>query len=287
MTPPAFPPGSCDTHIHIYDARHPVDPRSILRPPDASVADYRLLQSELGLERVVVVQPSTYGADNRCQLEAVAAMGGHARAVVVVDGTVGNGQIAELTARGARAARFHMLPGGVVPWGDLELVARRIADDGWHVQLQLNGRELASRLEMLRLLPVPLVVDHVGRFMPPVAVNDPSFVALLALVETGRCWVKLSAPYESSVAGPPGYDDLRPLVASLVATAPERMLWASNWPHPGRAAPPAADLANLFESWVPDPETRHRILVDNPARLYGFEHPTEGHTDPPREESRT
>jgi D-galactarolactone isomerase len=265
--------GACDSHVHIYDQRYPVSPSAVLTPPDASLAEYRALQAELDLERVVFVQPTTYGLDNRCQLEAVAQLGDAARAVVVVDDTTTDDELARLTSQGARGARFHMLPGGAVPWEIMHTVAERIAGHGWHIQLQLNGRRLAERLDALLALPTTIVVDHVGRFMPPVEPGHPAFGALLTLLDTGRCWVKLSAPYETSRTGAPGYADVSRLARSLVRHAPERMLWASNWPHPSAppdARPDDAALLDLLLDWAPDAATRRRILVDNPAELYGF-----------------
>jgi D-galactarolactone isomerase len=280
----------------VYDARFPVAPTAVLRPADASVADYRRFQSALGLDRVVVVQPTTYGLDNRCQLEAVAEFGDSARAVVVVDARTPPDELARLDAVGARGARFHMLPGGSVGWDDLPVVAARIADLGWHVQMQLDGRELPQHLAALLALPTPLVVDHVGRFMPPVTTDHPAFVALRTLLDTGRTWVKLSAPYESAPASstpdtttpdvaapdPTAPDTATPdgrrtfpavtaLATALVASHPERMLWASNWPHPGQAEPLTSDeLRALMLDWLPDPGVRHRVLVANPTELYRF-----------------
>lgn len=265
------PAGACDTHMHFYHHRYPAAPTALIEPPDAWVADYRALQRRLGLERVVVVQPTTYGRDNRALLDALAELGDAARAVVVVDDGVSDAELADLTARGVRGVRFHMLPGGALPWELLETVAARVAPFGWHVQLQVNGREFAERLADLQRLPCPLVVDHVGRFMPPVTVDDPAFRALRSLLDGGRCWVKLSAPYESSKADAPRYGDVTPLARALVAAAPERMLWASNWPHPGQdPAPDDARLLDLLAEWVDDPAVRERILVANPAALYGF-----------------
>lgn len=267
----ALPPGACDTHLHFYDQAYPVDPRAVLRPADATPDQYRRFREELGLERLVVVQPTTYGLDNRCQLDAAAHFGDDVRAVVVVDATVTVEELRRLTEAGTRGARFHMLPGGAVPWEMLEEVARRIAPFGWHIQLQLNGRELERRIDRLIDLPVDVVIDHIGRFMPPVEPEHPAVAALLTLVEQGKGWVKLSAPYESSVAGAPDFADLRPVVELLVARVPERLLWASNWPHPGQADPPtAATLAHLLEQWLPDPDIRRRVLVENPAGLYEF-----------------
>lgn len=264
-------PGACDTHVHFYDGQFPISATTVLTPPDASVAGYRTVQAELGLERVVVVQPTTYGLDNRCQLEAVAELGSCARAVVVVDETADDAAIARFTSSGARGARFHMLPGGALPWATLVPVAHTIADHGWHVQLQMNGRELPERVDALLALPTPLVIDHVGRFMPPVTVDDPSFTALLELIDSGRCWVKLSAPYESTHDEAPQYPTVAALARRLVDHAPERMLWATNWPHPGQADPPTpVQLARLRDAWLPTDTLLTQVLVTNPAEVYGF-----------------
>ncbi len=261
---------ACDTHIHFYDHRHPVAHGAVIRPCDATPDDYRSVQTALGTERVVVVQPTTYGLDNSCQLEAMATFGVAARGVMTIGADVPPGDLAQLTDLGVRGARFHMLPGGAVPWEMLEAVAADIAPFGWHIQLQLNGRELPGRLDRLLRLPVGLVVDHVGRFMPTVDPDSPEFAALLTLVDHGAT-VKLSAPYESSDVGPPRFDDVTRLVDVLVSRAPDRLVWASNWPHPGQSTPPtAAELVALRDRWLPTDELRRRVLVDNPAALYDF-----------------
>ncbi|MGI9645014.1 MAG: amidohydrolase family protein [Ilumatobacteraceae bacterium] len=261
---------ACDTHMHVYDDRYPVAPAAVLRPPNASVADYREVQAEIGTTRVVVVQPTTYGLDNRCQLEAMAAFDDAARGVMVVDAATTREDLARLTELGVRGARFHMLPGGAVPWEQLEPVADAIAPFGWHVQLQLDGRELPARMERLLALPVSLVIDHVGRFMPAVDPDSAAFAALVTLVDQGAR-VKLSAPYESSADGPPGFADIAELVDALVARAPDRMLWASNWPHPGQGAPPSpTELVALRDRWLPTPELRRQVLAENPTDLYDF-----------------
>ena len=229
--------------------------------------------ARLGLERVVVVQPSAYGMDNRCTLDAMETLGDKARGVVVVDSSIGDDELAELTAAGVRGIRFFMLPGGVLPWEALEVMAARVATFGWHIQLQLNGLELPERLDVLRRLPGTLVIDHNGKFLEPVAVDHPAFKSLLSLVEGGRCWVKVSAPYETSKLGPPLYEDVGLLAKALLKAAPERMLWASNWPHPTAQDDPPDDAAllDLLLDWVEDDALRDRILVDNPAALYGFD----------------
>ncbi len=260
----------CDTHVHFYDHRHQVAPGALLRPPDATPDDYRVVQNALGTERVVIVQPTTYGLDNACQLDAMATFGGQARGVMVIDADVPPEELARLTDLGVRGARFHMLPGGALPWAVLEAVAGNIAPYGWHIQLQLDGRELPGRVDRLLRLPVGLVVDHVGRFMPAVEQDAPAFAALLTLVDHGAI-VKLSAPYESSSVGPPDFDDVTRLVDALVARAPDRLVWASNWPHPGQPTPPTpAELVALRDRWLPTDELRRQVLVQNPAALYDF-----------------
>lgn len=280
----SFPPGSCDTHMHIYDSRYPTAPSAVIRPADALVADYRRFQASFGLDRVVVVQPTTYGLDNRCQLEALAELaelGAAAGAIVVVDADTSVQELRRLDESGACGARFHMLAGGAVGWDDLPIVASRIAELGWHVQLQLDGRELPHRLDTLLGLPTPLVVDHVGRFMPPVAPGHDAFHALLRLLDTGRTWVKLSAPYESTLEGAPRFPSVSRLATALVAAHPERMLWASNWPHPGQREPLSDhDLLALTLDWLPDPTVRHRVLVTNPAELYRFPPPVDQRSSP-------
>ncbi len=265
------PKGTCDTHMHFYNGIFPSAPTALMTPPDSWVEDYKSIQDRLHLERVVVVQPTTYGTDNSCQLEAMKSFGENARGVMVADTSTSEEELARLTALGVRGVRFHMLPGGAVPWDILEEMAARVHNFGWHVQLQMNGREFPEREAMLKRLPCDLVVDHVGRFMGPVPVDHQAFKVLLQFLETGRCWVKLSAPYESSESGPPEWADVTPEARALVSAAPDRMLWASNWPHPGQKNPPdETDLLDLLLSWVDDESVRNRILADNPAELYGF-----------------
>lgn len=266
------PPGACDTHMHIYEPRFPTRPE-VAKPPEASVAEYLKARTRLGLSRTIVVQPNAYGTDNRCTLEAIAALGSSARGVAVVDTRAGDDELAHLTKAGIRAVRFMMLPGGALTWDILEEMATRVHAFGWHVNLQLDGRTLPDRLALLERLPGELVIDHVGKFLEPVTVDHAGFKALLRLIASGRTWVKLSAPYEVSKAGPPRYDDVGALAKALVKAAPERMLWASNWPHPSAKPgqlPDDANLLDLLLEWAPDAATRTKILVDNPARLYGF-----------------
>jgi D-galactarolactone isomerase len=266
------PAGTCDTHMHFYDPRFLLAPTAAFKPPSGSVPDYLEVSRRLGIQRTVVVQPSAYGTDNRCTLEGMAALGPNARGVAVVDQSVDDRELERLTALGIRGIRFFMLPGGALGWDILETMAERVRAFGWHVQLQLDGRQLPDREAVLMRLPGTLVIDHVGKFLEPVPVDHPSFRVLVRLVEAGRTYVKLSAPYEVSKVGPPNYDDVGALAKVLVRTAPERMLWATNWPHPTPGAPKPDDawVLDMLLDWAPDEATRNRILVDNPAQLYGF-----------------
>ena len=265
------PPGSCDTHMHFYDREVPPAPGGPALPGHYTVPMYRELQKCLGLERVIVVQPNAYQYDNRMTLAAIAELGPRAIGVAVVKPDVADSEIKRLTAAGIRAQRFFALPGGAVGFDRMDQIMARVHPFGWHANIQLNGRDLPQHEAQLRRLPGHFVIDHIGKYIDPVPPEHEAFQALLRLLDTGRCWVKLSAPYESSKSGAPAYDDVARLGRALVKHAPERMLWASNWPHPYRSPiPSSAAMLDLLLDWAPDDATRRKILTDNPAELYGF-----------------
>ena len=265
------PPGACDAHVHVFEAEAVVALDK--KPEVAGLAAYRLAREEMGFDRTVLVQPSAFKFDNTGVLAALSALGGSARAVVTVEPGVTDAELERLAALGARGARFHLLKSPLQSWSDLRPVAERVAPFGWHTQVQFDGRELPERMALLSDLPGMLVIDQTGKFLEPVTPDHPAFVALLRLIDRGRTYVKISAPYEVSKSGPPGYADVGILARALVAHAPDRMLWGSNWPHhalpPDRRVTNAAMLDWLMEL-APEPELRHSILVTNPARLYGF-----------------
>lgn len=263
------PAGATDTHMHIYEPGFAMAASAVIPPQDGPLADYRQLQARLGLQRVVVVQPSTYGLDNRCTLEAVAKAGANARAVICATSQTSEADIRRFADQGARGFRFFMMQGGPVGWDSLETLTARSRELGWHIQLQLDGRTLPDFLARLEPIADLLVIDHVGRFVEPVPVDSAPFKALLRLVD-GGAYVKLSAPYESTTSTAP-WSDIGRLAQELVKRAPDRMVWATNWPHPMRTPrPDDAQLLDMLLDWVPDAATRTKILVDNPARLYGF-----------------
>jgi D-galactarolactone isomerase len=258
--------------MHFYDPKYVLAPTALLHPPPGDVPTYRALQQRLGTRRAVVVQPTAYGIDNRCTLEGIAALGlAAARGIAVIDDGATRAHLLALTQGGIRGARFQMLPGGAIPWEMLDTIAARVQDFGWHVQLQTDGRVFPERERQIMSWPGRIVIDHIGKFLEPVGIDHPAFLHLMRFVETGRVWVKLSAPYEVSKSGAPEFEDVGRLAKALVKAAPERMLWASNWPHPSvNEGPDDADLLDLLLDWAPDERVRSRILVDNPAEVYGF-----------------
>lgn len=268
------PAGACDCHMHIFDSRFPLAEKARRKEADAPVSEYRKLQQRLGLERVVIVQPTAYGRDNRCTLEAIAQLGAGARGIAVVDTSVTDAELERLTRSGMRGVRFRMLDEPELPWEMLGDMAARIAAHGWHIQFQMDGRYFEEREALLKSLPGTVVIEHIGKFLEPVPENHPGFQSLLRLVDTGRFWVKLSGAYMMSKSGPPLYADMGVLAKALVNRAPERLVWASNWPHPlpGRATvPDDAVLLDVLLDWAPDAKVRNRVLADNPAELYGFD----------------
>jgi D-galactarolactone isomerase len=267
------PPGMCDTHMHFYDTLVPSAPGGPALPGDFSVPMYRELQQRLGMSRVIVVQANAYQDDNRVMLDAMKELGAQAKGVAVVKANVAESEIARLTQAGVCGQRIFNLPGGAVNIAAMHPVMARVHNFGWYANIQLDGRELPKYESSIERLPGRFVIDHVGKFLEPVAPDHAAFKALLRLLDTGRCWVKLAAYYETSKSGAPGYDDVALLAKMLIRHAPERMIWASNWPHPSAPAdnkPDDADLLDLLLEWAPDEKIRNRILVDNPAELFGY-----------------
>lgn len=265
------PPGACDTHMHIYEPGYELRKEASHPSQPATLNHYLEIQNRLELTRTVIVQPSGYGTDNTCTLEAMAKLGKTARGVAIVDPAAPEAELERLTQRGMRGIRYHMR-GGVLSWDTLPRMAARVAAFGWHVQLQCESKELGEREEMLAKLPCELVIDHMGRFDAETPENDTSWRVLLKFLASGRCWVKLSGPYYGSKSGPPNYEDKARIAKALVKTAPERMLWASNWPHPSftKNFPDEGKLLDALADWTQDEVLRTRILVTNPTILYGF-----------------
>ena len=267
------PPGATDCHFHIFGphARYPLSPGRAYTPQEASIADYARVTDALGLQRCVIVQPSIYGTDNTCALDAVATWGQQrARAVVVIDDSVEGPALQRLHAAGVRGVRFNAVSGNGTPLDQLATLARRAAPLGWHLQLYLHGGALPDLGPRLADLPVPVVIDHMGQVATAKGTGHPEFQALLRLLGSGRAWVKLCG-YRSSSAGFP-FADVAGQARALLAAAPERCLWGTDWPHPNffGTMPDDGELLDLLGAWAPDAATRRGVLVDNPAALYGF-----------------
>lgn len=270
-----IPAPACDCHLHVYDRSYPAVAGAALLPPDASVAQYRALQQRLGTQRAVLVTPSTYGADNRPMLQALAQMGDDARGVAVIDGSESDARLTALHAAGVRGIRLNLSLGVTNTLDDLERLAGRVAPLGWHVQLLMPPDLLAQAGARLARLPVPLVFDHLGRIAPRQAFSHPAHALLLALLRDGRAWMKLSGGYIVSEAGSATDAYLDPLARSYIDAAPDRVVWGSDWPHASASAgrhpiPDDAEQLDRLAHWAGDAATLRRILVTNPEKLYGF-----------------
>lgn len=271
---PAFslPDGAIDCHMHIYDDRFPVAPGTALRPPNATVEQYRLLQKRLGVHRNVVVTPSTYGTDNRCTLDALKRFGANARGVAVVDSSVSDDELRNLDDGGIRAIRFNLSYPGATTLDMLAPLAARISALRWHIELVVQGARLPELESHLAALPCPLVIDHIAHVPQPGGLSSDAFRTAARLLDKGNTWITLSGPYVDSRMGAPSYEDIEPVAKALIGMAPERMLWGTDWPHPTEKAskPDDARLLDLFANWIGRADWQQLVFVSNPSKLYGF-----------------
>jgi predicted TIM-barrel fold metal-dependent hydrolase len=263
---------TCDCHFHIFGPydKFPLSAGRTYNPPPALVPDYLAMAEQLGIQRMVVVQASVSGTDNAVTLDAVRQFGQHrARAVAVIDDTFSAAALRQMHNDGVRGIRFNLASGNGTPVEQLETVARRIAPLGWHIQVYIDGETLADMAATLAKLPVEIVIDHCGGVKAALGLEHPQFRALLGLLDSGNAWIKVCS-YRVSSTGQP-WADPAANVQAFVARYPERCVWGTDWPHPQmNPLPEAGLLLDQFFDWVPDATTRHRILVDNPAKLYGF-----------------
>jgi len=229
------------------------------------------LQKRIGTTRNVVVTPSTYGTDNRITLDAIGQLGAAARGVAVVDTSVADAELKRMNDLGIRGIRFNLVQAGATTVEMVEPLSKRVNDLGWHIQIHMKGEQITAIENLLLRLPAPIVFDHLGRLTQPNALDHPGFKTISKLIDKGNTWVKLSGAYADSKVGPPSYSDTVPIARAYVKAAPERMVWASDWPHPTeKQKPDDAVLFDLLAEWVPDAPTRTAILVQNPQKLYGF-----------------
>jgi D-galactarolactone isomerase len=273
------PPGACDCHHHIYDAvRFPPPPESgNPMQPNARVEEYELVKRRLRVSRSIVVTPAPYLTDNRVTLDAISRFGPSARGVAVIRPDVTDTQLRELHRGGIRGIRFSLARSRALlhPVTTIEMIeplSRRIAPLGWHVQINLDANGIADAEGLWTRLPSPIVFDHIGHIPGAAGTRHPAYAVMRRMIDRGLTWVKLSVTSDNSADGPPGYADVVRLGQAFVAAAPERLVWGSNWPHPAETTKPDdAALLDVMSKWAADERTRHRILVENPAALYGFQ----------------
>ena len=272
----ALPALACDAHMHIFDARFAPSPHWTRQPPQAGVAAYRRLQQRIGTQRTVVVTPSTYGVDNACTLDALAQLGDNARGVAVVDADVPQAELERLASQRVCGLRVNFVSPqswGTTTPGMLATLADKVPPLGWHIQVFAHPGQLVAMEPLLATLPVPLVIDHLGRIDPAEGAAGPAFDTMRRLLDRGTTWVKLSGIYMRSHQGAPGYGDTFALGQALLRHAPERLVWGSDWPHttekPGSVDD--ADLVDVLVAWCESDEALQQVLVDNPRRLYGFD----------------
>lgn len=269
------PAGACDCHMHIFGpaTSYAFSPQRSYTPADALMPEYLEMCELLGIDRTVVVHPSIYGTDNSCSLDAVRAFGSaRARGVAVIDEATGDAALRELNEAGFRGTRFNVVTGGGTPVAQLTRIAERVAPLGWHVQFFISAAMVAELEQTLAGLPVEIVLDHIAGMSQDDDVSGPQFQALLRLLDGGRTWVKVSGAYRAD-HGPAPWPAAAPFATALIERFPERMVWGTDWPHPhleGKPMPDDGKLLDALFSWAPDQDTLRRILVDNPARLYGF-----------------
>ena len=269
----SVPDGAIDTHAHVIGAppEHPfVDARSYTPPPAPPSAYLRMLDAT-GMHHGVLVQVSVHGTDNRLLLQTLAAHRARLRGIAVMPLGLPQREYELARTAGVVGLRLNVLYGGGIGVEALPHYAALARELGWHLQLLVGVRQLATLARQLSRLPVPFVVDHMGHFpVAELAPDDPAFLTLVALARDGA-WVKLSGAYRLSHSAP-GYEDTIPYAQRLLAAAPARCLWGSDWPHVAHWGPPVSvgGLLDLLARWVPDAALRKRILVDNPRVLYGF-----------------
>ena len=278
------PAGACDCHTHIHGdpEKFPFFAGRVYTPETALPEEMAALHRALRLQRVVIVTPSVYGTDNAATLFGMRARGADARGVAVIDDKTPESELDAMGRAGVRGIRLNLATGGgndpSVGRERFQVAAERVKGRGWHVQMYTNLAVISSIKDLVAASPVPVVFDHFGGAREDLGPQQPGFAELVELVRSGKAYVKISV-----TAGPrPDYTPFVPLAKALIAANPERILWGTNWPHPnsgsGRKATELTPLfqvddglvLNLLPAWAPDPGTRKKILVDNPAKLYAF-----------------
>src|SRR4051812_34490305 len=283
------PAGACDCHTHIHPdpTKFPMFSGRVYTPELASPEEMTALHKALHIERVVIVTPSIYGPDNSATLFGMKARGASARGVAVIDDKTSDADLASMGEAGIRGIRLNLATGGVsdpnVGRQRFQAAVERMKARGWHIQLFTSLAMISAIKELVAAAPMPIVFDHFGGAQAALGVEQPGFADLLELVKSGEAHVKISGAYRASKLAP-DYPDAAPLAKALIAANADRIIWGTDWPHPDSVTPAGkqvSDVTPLFQIddgrllnqlpvWAPDAAIRKKILVDNPARLYGF-----------------
>ena len=274
---PAFkaPPGAVDTHCHIFGpvSKYPYVAERPYTPPEAPLDMFRALHAKIGVERAVIVNATTHGKDHRVVVDAIAASGGKYRAIVNIDESITDKELAALEAAGVRGCRFVFLArlGGKPDFSRVARAAERVKALGWHVDLYFEPALLDALSPEMEKLPTPYVIDHMGGIRASEGLGQPAFKSLLALARRDeKCWIKITGPERMSATGAP-FADAVPFARALIEAAPDRVIWGTDWPHPNvPTMPNDGDLVDLIPQYAPDPVQQRKLLVDNPARLFRF-----------------
>jgi 2-pyrone-4,6-dicarboxylate lactonase len=268
------PPLACDAHCHVFGpaAKFPYDPKAAYTPQDAPFEALQQLHSTLGFQRAVIVHASCHGADMRVTLDAIARSGGRYRGTAIIDSSYSEKDFERMHEGGIRAVRFNFVRhlGGRPDMAFFRKTVDRLQALGWHLILHLDAQDLIEFADLFSKLPVPFVIDHMGRIKAADGLEQPPFKTLLGFLKNENAWVKICGAERVSSKGPP-FTDAVPFGRALVEAAPDRVLWGTDWPHPNvKWMPDDAALVDLFPLMAPEPALQRKILVENPARLYGF-----------------
>jgi 2-pyrone-4,6-dicarboxylate lactonase len=273
-TKPRFtlPANSCDVHFHVFEPGYP----SVAKPhytfPDGNLNKYLAVCDYLGIGRMVLVQPSYYGTDNRLTIDTLKKLGSRARGVVMVEENVSDGDLDAYHAAGVRAIRLDLFARASWPRTDIHGYIERMLEKtrprGWHIQFYTPGYVVRDLIPFLGTLDDDFVIDHMGYMLEEDGLTGDDFAKLLKLMEKGKAWLKLSGPYR--IAKARGYKSVEHLARGIVNARPDRAIWGTDWPHLTDGSRDSGELVNLLLDWIPDEKIRGQVLVDNPAKLFGF-----------------
>jgi 2-pyrone-4,6-dicarboxylate lactonase len=269
----ALPKHTCDVHFHVFEPGYPCVQAPHYTFPDGSLSKYLALCDYLGIERMVLVQPSYYGTDNRLTIDTLRKLGRRARGVVMVEENVTARELDEFHAAGVRAIRLDLFARASWPRVELHRYIERMLEKtrprGWHIQFYTPGHVVRDLIPYLATLEDDFVIDHMGYMLEEDGLTGADFQKLLELLKKGRAWLKLSGPYR--IARARGYKAVEHLARGIIAARPDRAIWGTDWPHLTDGSRDTGELVNLLLDWIPDEQIRHQILVDNPARLFAFD----------------